>query len=271
MERFRQIYDKVEHQQNAITRANPAGGRLLKKKIKSLKSQEKRYEKDKEDFLEIPDTEDAILYDFPDTIKIPRGKRIIEFRLEELKVGEGTEERILSKDIYLRVMGPEHIAIIGDNGTGKTTLLRKIAAELLNRTDIKAAYMPQNYEEVLDYKKTPIEFLTTSGQKEDITKAFTYMGGMKFTRDEMEHTIGELSGGQKAKLILLKMILDGVEVLVLDEPTRNLSPLSNPVIRGVLASYKGAIISVTHDRKYMEEVAEKLYNLTEKGLMEKMK
>jgi ATPase subunit of ABC transporter with duplicated ATPase domains len=67
------------------------------------------------------------------------------------------------------------------------------------------------------------------------------------------------------------MILDGVEVLVLDEPTRNLSPLSNPVIRGVLASYKGAIISVTHDRKYMEEVAEKLYNLTEKGLMEKMK
>ncbi|WOO35377.1 ATP-binding cassette domain-containing protein [Anaerocolumna sp. AGMB13020] len=271
MDRFRQIYDKVEHQQNAITRANPAGGRLLKKKIKSLKSQEKRYEKEKDDFLEIPDTEDAILYDFPDTIKIPRGKRIIEFKLGELKVGEGTEERILSQDIYLRVMGPEHIAIIGDNGTGKTTLLRKIAAELLNRTDIKAAYMPQNYEEVLDYKKTPIEFLTTSGQKEDITKAFTYMGGMKFTRDEMEHTIGELSGGQKAKLILLKMILEGVEVLILDEPTRNLSPLSNPVIRGVLASYKGAIISVTHDRKYMEEVAEKLYKLTEKGLIEKLK
>lgn len=267
VERFRQIYDKVEYQQDTISRGNPAGGRLLKKKMKNLKSQEKRLDKEREEFLEIPDTEDAILYDFPDTINIPRGKRILEFSLEELKVGVKGEERILSKNIFLRVMGPEHIAIIGDNGTGKTTLLRKIAEELLARRDIKAAYMPQNYEEVLDFSQRPIDFLNTSGSKEDITKAFTYMGGMKFTRDEMEHTIGDLSGGQKAKLILLKMILDGVEVLILDEPTRNLSPLSNPVIRGVLTSYKGAIISVTHDRKYMDEVAEKLYRLTENGLI----
>lgn len=267
MERFRQIYDKVEHRQNTISRGDPAGGRLLKKKMKSLKSQEKRYDKDKDDFLEIPDTEDAILYDFPDTAAIPRGKRVLEYSLEELKVGEGKEERLLAKNIFLRITGPEHVAIIGENGSGKTTLLRRIAEELLNRNDIKAAYMPQNYEEVLDYSRRPIDFLNSTGRKEDITKAFTYMGGMKFTRDEMEHSIGELSGGQKAKLILLKMILEGAEVLILDEPTRNLSPLSNPVIRGVLKAYKGTIISVTHDRKYMDEVADKLYRLTEKGLL----
>lgn len=268
MERFRQIYDKVEYNQDTISRQNPAGGRLLKKKMKNLKSQEKRLEKDKDEFLDIPDTEDAILYDFPDTINIPKGKRILEYSLRELKAGAGKEEKLLAENVFLRVIGPEHIAIIGDNGTGKTTLLRKIAEELLARKDIKAAYMPQNYEEVLDFKQRPIDFLNTSGRKEDITKAFTYMGGMKFTRDEMEHAIGDLSGGQKAKLILLKMILEGAEVLILDEPTRNLSPLSNPVIRGVLSSYKGVIISVTHDRKYMEEVAEKLYRLTEKGLTE---
>lgn len=270
-ERFRQIYDKVEHRQNTISRGDPAGGRLLKKKIKNLKSQERRFEKEKEEFLEIPDTEDAILYDFSDTIEVPRGKKILEYTLNELKAGQGEEEKLLARDIFLRVTGPEHIAIIGDNGTGKTTLIRKIAEELLSRRDIKAAYMPQNYEEVLDYNKRPIDFLNASGRKEDITKAFTYMGGMKFTRDEMEHSIGDLSGGQKAKLILLKMILEGVEVLILDEPTRNLSPLSNPVIRGVLSAYKGAIISITHDRKYIQEVADKLYRLTEKGLIREEK
>jgi len=82
----------------------------------------------------------------------------------------------------------------------------------------------------------------------------------------MAHTIAALSGGQKAKLMFLKMILDGCNVLLLDEPTRNFSPMSNPVIRDVLNSYGGAIISITHDRKYISEVCSKVYRLTEDGL-----
>ena len=97
----------------------------------------------------------------------------------------------------------------------------------------------------------------------------TYLGSMKFTADEMTHPMRELSGGQKAKLFFLKMILIGSNVLLLDEPTRNFSPLSGPVIRGILREFKGCIISVSHDRKYIEEVCETLYELTEKGLEEK--
>ena len=89
---------------------------------------------------------------------------------------------------------------------------------------------------------------------------------MKYTPDEMEHEIAELSGGQKAKLLFLKMIFNGCNVLILDEPTRNFTPFSNPVIRDVLKSYGGAIISVSHDRKYIREVCGKVYRLTEKGL-----
>ncbi len=74
----------------------------------------------------------------------------------------------------------------------------------------------------------------------------------------MSHTAGELSGGQKAKLFFLKMVLDQNDVLILDEPTRNFSPLSNPVIRQILKEYGGAIISVTHDRKYLDEVCNQL-------------
>ena len=89
---------------------------------------------------------------------------------------------------------------------------------------------------------------------------------MKYTADEMGHSISELSGGQKAKLLFLKMSMEGNDVLVLDEPTRNFSPLSTPVIRSLLKDFGGTIISVYHDRKYIEEVCDKVYRLTEKGL-----
>ena len=82
----------------------------------------------------------------------------------------------------------------------------------------------------------------------------------------MEHKIKELSQGQKCKLLLIKAILDKVDVLVLDEPTRNLSPLSNPKIREILCDYQGSIIAISHDRKFVEEVANEVYELSENGI-----
>ena len=84
--------------------------------------------------------------------------------------------------------------------------------------------------------------------------------------EEMTGKIGDLSGGQKAKILFLDMVLKGANVLVLDEPTRNFSPLSNPVIRSTLKGFGGAIISISHDRKYLDEVCQKVYELTAEGL-----
>ena len=78
--------------------------------------------------------------------------------------------------------------------------------------------------------------------------------------------MAQLSGGQKAKVLLLKMSLSGANVLLLDEPTRNFSPLSGPVIRRMLAEFPGAVISISHDRKFMDEVCSRVYRLTETGL-----
>ena len=102
--------------------------------------------------------------------------------------------------------------------------------------------------------------------KEEITRIRTFLGSLKYTFDEMDHPIAELSGGQKAKVLLLKMSLSGANVLILDEPTRNFSALSAPVIRRMLAEYPGAVISISHDRKYLREVCDKIYRLTEHGL-----
>ena len=126
--------------------------------------------------------------------------------------------------------------------------------------------MPQNYEDLLKLSMTPVDFLDTTGDKEERTRIRTFLGALKYTADEMDHPIAELSGGQKAKVLLLKMSMSGANVLILDEPTRNFSPLSGPVIRKMLSDFPGAIISISHDRKYIEEVCDKIYELRENGL-----
>ena len=189
---------------------------------------------------------------------------VIEYTLAKLTTRD--EKRILAEDINLKIRGSEKICIIGANGVGKTTLLRKIAEELSQRDDIKAEYMPQNYEEILDLDMTPVDFLDKSGDKEERTRIRTYLGSLKYTADEMEHPIRELSGGQKAKVLLLSMSLSGANVLILDEPTRNFSPLSGPVIRKMLREFPGAIISISHDRRYIDEVCDKIYELDYSGL-----
>ena len=263
MERFSRIEQSVESDLRNISRGDPHGGRLLKKKMKAVKSLEKRYEREHEEMTEVPEVEAPITIRFEQQKAMPAGKTVIEYELPELLSPEGV---LLAENIALRVRGPEKICIIGDNGVGKTTLIRKIAEELMQRPDLSACYMSQNYEETLPFDKTPVEYLAPSGKKEDVTTVRTYLGSMKYTADEMFHPIRELSGGQKAKLLLLKISLTQADVLILDEPTRNFSPLSGPEVRKILKQFPGAIISVSHDRKYISEVCDKVYRMTAKGL-----
>ena len=266
-EKFQRIYQSVEHAQAVITRQNPSGGRLLKKKMHAVKSIGRRFEREDENMTAMPEEETAIYFELgTKDSKIPAGKTVLDYSLDQLTSPDGS--RVLAENISLRIRGSEKICVIGKNGVGKTTLLKKIAKDLMERSDIRAEYMPQNYEDQLDLSLTPVEYLNTTGDKEEMTRIRTYLGALKYTADEMDHPIRELSGGQKAKVLLLKMSLSNANVLILDEPTRNFSPLSGPVIRQMLAAFPGAIISISHDRKYIMEVCEKVYRLETHGLVE---
>ena len=265
MEKFRQIRDSVDYQLNTVSRQNPGKGRLLKKKMHAVLSMGRRFEREKEDMTALPEWEEAILTAFDEgKSAFPAGKTALRLDLPELRAGE----RVLARDVRLWVDGPEKVGIIGPNGAGKSTLLKLAADELLPRTDLRAAYMPQDYGDLLLGDRTPVEILAPSGRREDVTRARTLLGNMKYKAEEMEHPSAGLSGGQRAKLLFLAMVLNGANALVLDEPTRNFSPLSAPVIRSVLADFPGVIISVSHDRLYLEQVCTRVLELGGDGLKE---
>ena len=265
LERFRRIQQSVEHAQNTVSRGDPHGGRLLKKKMASVKAMEKRYEREHESLTEFPEFESAIRVSFSDAAAIPRGKTVLEFALPEL-TSAGEDRRVLARNVELTVRGPEKVCIIGRNGAGKTTLLRLIYGAFSGREDVSVFYMPQDHGELLDMEADPISYLAPSGEKEDVTRARTFLGSMKYTADEMAHPVSELSGGQRAKLLMLKMGFSGAGVLILDEPTRNFSPLSGPEIRQLIRGFPGAVIAISHDRKFIRESFDRVLRLTEAGL-----
>ena len=264
-EKYRKVYQSVQNALNNCSRQAPSVAKNLKDKMHTVKAMNRRFEKEDARMTEMPEQEEAIYFQLGGAeAAMPAGKTVIEYQLPKLEAPDG--ERVLAENITLKIRGPEKICIVGPNGAGKTTLLKKIAAELKEREDLRVDYMPQNYEDQLDLSMTPVDFLDSTGEKSERTKIRTYLGSLKYTADEMDHPIRELSGGQKAKVLLLKMSLGNANVLILDEPTRNFSPLSGPVIRKMLREFPGAIISISHDRKYIGEVCGKEYLLEKDGL-----
>lgn len=229
--------------------------------MKQLKAMEKRYDKEEDTIDKVPESNKPIAISFDDNVELPKGKVVLDFKLDELKIAN----RTLARDINLLLKGPFRIVITGKNGAGKTTLLKAIYQHLKKHSDLNVGYMPQDYN-ALEQDLTVLEFLEADYDKAIEAKTRKMLGSIGFEREEMVSKTKLLSGGQKAKLYLLKLVLERKEVLILDEPTRNLSPLSAPTVYRLLNDYQGAVICVTHDRTFIENVFDDLYILNKEGL-----
>ena len=261
MARYETIRRKVEHDQQNISRQDPHGGQLLKKKMHAVQAMGRRFERERDDLTALPEREEAIFAKL-DCAPLPADKTVLDLSCAEQSVGG----RTLCRDIRLTVRAREKLCICGHNGVGKSTLLHLIRNTLEKRSDLRVFYMPQDAGDLLDFSLSPVELLSPSGKKEERSRAGILLGSMKFTADEMNHPSAGLSGGQKAKLMFLMMAESSANVLLLDEPTRNLSPLSGPVIRELLAEYPGCIITVSHDRRLIQEVCTRTVTLTPEGV-----
>ena len=184
--------------------------------------------------------------------------------MEDLSIGYG--EKLLAQGINITLRRGEKAALLGANGTGKTTLLKTILGEIQplkgkakigNRVQI--GYFSQSYER-LDPKQTLLEnFVMEYGFTEERTRSM--LGGMLFHGDDVFKEIGTLSGGQKARLVLLKLVLDGANCLVLDEPTNHLDIMAREAVEAALTAFDGTVLVVSHDRYFINEVADRIWEI----------
>ncbi len=253
MDRWRRLYQQVDHKLGTISRQAPSKGRLLKKKMAVVKSMEKRF--DREKIADKIDQEEAISLRFNE-MEMLHHKKLLEIDVKKLKIAGKT----LGHDYYLDIYSHDKIAILGPNGCGKSTLLKQVFDDEF--------FMHQDYRLNLDYNKSPIDNCIDQGSRDERTQVINHLGSLKFTETEMNTPMRDLSGGQKAKVSLLKLVLKNPPYIILDESTRNLSPLSQDVIHTMLKSYRGAIVCVTHDRALIEEVFDSVYEFTKEGFVE---
>lgn len=184
--------------------------------------------------------------------------------MEDISIGYG--EKVLAQGINITLRRGEKAALLGANGTGKTTLLKTILGEIQplkgkakigNRVQI--GYFSQSYER-LDPKQTLLEnFIMEYGFTEERTRSM--LGGMLFHGDDVFKEIGTLSGGQKARLVLLKLVLDGANCLVLDEPTNHLDIMAREAVEAALTAFDGTVLVVSHDRYFINEVADRIWEI----------
>ena len=173
-------------------------------------------------------------------------------------------QHLLLQDVDLTLRRGEKVAIIGPNGCGKSTLLKTILQELPplkgearigNR--VKIGYFSQSYER-LDENQTIMEnFLTEYGLTDEQTRRL--LGSMMFHGEDVFKVIGTLSGGQKARLVLLKLVLDGANCLLLDEPTNHLDIAAKEAVEAALETFDGTVLLVSHDRYLVNEVAGRIW------------
>lgn len=177
-------------------------------------------------------------------------------------------ERKLFSDISFMVKKKDHVVIMGPNGCGKSTLIKILggfieadSGALEYGTGVIAGYYDQE-QKTLDENKTVLEELCDAHEKLTITQIRTALAGFLFFAEDMEKKVSVLSGGEKARLMLCKMILSKVNLLILDEPTNHLDISSREALENALLSFGGTIIAVSHDRYFMKKLATRIFDLS---------
>ena len=185
---------------------------------------------------------------------------------------EGLNRPIL-KNLEVSVARAQKIGIIGPNGAGKTTLLRLIDGELeLDsgiidvRPGVQIGYFHQDHRS-LDFELTPIEQVRALKPRMDYGDIRALLGRFQFTREMVETKLSRLSGGERARVAMLKLLLGENNLLLLDEPTNHLDTDAKEALEEALQAYEGSIITVSHDRWFLDKICDTIWELPGDGSM----
>ena len=260
-ERLEQQRAAYENQQRMIEKTEEFIEKFRYKPTKSNQVQSRVKQLEKLERVEV-DLEDrsALAVKFPPA---PRSGDIA-YKSADMKVGYG--EKVVFKDAQIEVRRGEKVALVGRNGEGKTTLMRVIMGELdpmegESRVgyNVNIGYYAQNQEDILDKDDTVFGTLDRIAVGDIRLKLRDILGAFLFKGEDIDKKVAVLSGGERARLAMAKLILKPYNLLALDEPTNHMDIRSKDILKQALKSYDGTLIIVSHDRDFLDGLVDKLY------------
>ena len=260
-ERIAQQQAAYENQQRMIAKSEEFIERFRYKPTKSNQVQSRIKQLEKLERIEV-DVEDRSAL----SVKFPPASRSgdIVFKASDLTVGYGSKVVFSHADIEVR--RGEKVALVGRNGEGKTTLMRVIMGELdpmsgEARTgyNVNIGYYAQNQEDILDKNDTVFGTLDRIAVGDIRTKLRDILAAFLFKGEDIDKKVAVLSGGERARLAMAKLILNPYNLLALDEPTNHMDIRSKDILKQALKSYDGTLIIVSHDRDFLDGLVDKLY------------
>ena len=260
-ERLEQQRAAFENQQRMIEKTEEFIEKFRYKPTKSNQVQSRVKQLEKLERIEV-DLEDksALAVKFPPA---PRSGDIA-YKGIDLKVGYGT--KVVFEDAQIEVRRGEKVALVGRNGEGKTTLMRVVMRELDPMAgeskvghNVNIGYYAQNQEDILDKEDTVFGTLDRIAVGDIRLKLRDILGAFLFKGEDIDKKVAVLSGGERARLAMAKLMLRPYNLLALDEPTNHMDIRSKDILKQALKSYDGTLIIVSHDRDFLDGLVDKLY------------
>ncbi|MBL4561567.1 MAG: ATP-binding cassette domain-containing protein [Labilibaculum sp.] len=268
-ERREQQMKAYLNQQKQIKDTEEFIERFRYKATKSVQVQSRVKQLEKIDRIEIDDEDTSTL-----SLKFPPAPRSGDLVCEVKNLSKAYGDHLVLNELEFVIERGEKLAFVGKNGEGKSTLVKVLMGELEHTGtcklghNVKIGYFAQNQAQMLNENKTVFETIDDVAVGEVRTKIRNILGAFMFRGEDIDKKVKVLSGGERSRLAMIRLLLEPVNLLVLDEPTNHLDMRSKDVLKEALNQFDGTVIVVSHDREFLNGLSSKVYEFTNKKIKE---
>ena len=268
-ERIEQQQKQFNDQQKMIADTTEFIERFKGTYSKTLQVQSRVKMLEKLDIVEVDEVDTSAI-----NIKFPAAPRSGNYPVIADQVSKSYGDHVVFKDANLTIERGEVVAFVGKNGEGKSTLVKAIMGEIDFEGEIKVGhncqigYFAQNQASLLDGDLTVFETVDNIAVGEIRTKVKDLLGAFLFRGDELNKKVKMLSGGEKTRLAMIKLLLEPVNLLILDEPTNHLDLRTKDILKDALLAFEGTVILISHDRDFLDGLASKVFEFGQKRVKE---